>query len=644
MRCAKKNRRPLSSALFLLALVLLWSPAIESQVAKQGFDSLSGLAFQSNVLDPSQPLESIDNVQAFVSGAILNSWSSFRQNAPAEWRATVDQRSGMVAFAEGGNIAWIPGRGNSLTASSLGPILKPDGKVDLATLETIARNYLAKNSGMLGVDPSTLVLSPGRSGQPAGHLWFVDFDVVREGLIVENARVVFRVNNGNLIQFGSEYLPSPGAVVPPTKLTQAQALAAVSKYIGGFGSGDVFVDRGSLHLLPANVSSTGPDDFEFGKGRGLVKVWQFTFNRDGVMGTWQARVDAATGAVLELADVNAYVTAQATGGIFQNSPTTGSEIVRPMPFANVSSGGFTNSAGLYNFTSGTVTSTLNGQYVRVVDTCGAISQASNAGGDLLFGTSAGTDCTTPGHGGAGNTHATREQFYQVNRIKEVGRGWLPSNVWLGQKLRVNVNLNQTCNAYWNGTTLNFFKSGGGCNNTGMIAGVSLHEYGHGLDQNDGTGTAPEGGTGESYGDLTATIAVHSSCVGPGFLGGNCAGYGNACTALHRPFATSTTPSTPRRLRRRSPTTPRCGAAPVPALARKRCTASHTCPPKQVWDFANRDPARRRHRPGLDRSRPALVPVAQYGHQLLHLQSHGDLHLERLQRRQLVEGHARGGRR
>ena len=35
------------------------------------------------------------------------------------------------------------------------------------------------------------------------------------------------------------------------------------------------------------------------------------------MGTWRARVDAATGEVLEIADVNDYALAQATGGIYQ---------------------------------------------------------------------------------------------------------------------------------------------------------------------------------------------------------------------------------------------------------------------------------------------------------------------------------------
>src|SRR5262249_52961044 len=160
------------------------------------------------------------------------------------------------------------------------------------------------------------------------HLWFVDFDVLAGGLPIEGARVVFRVNNGNLIQFGTENLPAPGAAVPAVKLTSAQALAAVAKYIGGFSSTDSFSANRRLHLLPANVpSARSADGFDFGAGRGLAQVYQFTFHRDGVLGTWRARVDAASGEVLELADINDYALAQATGGIYQNSPTTGPEIV-----------------------------------------------------------------------------------------------------------------------------------------------------------------------------------------------------------------------------------------------------------------------------------------------------------------------------
>jgi len=590
---AKSRLLSVRLTLFLVLCALVALPAI-GQVAKpSGNDVLSSLAFVHEKLQTSDQIEPLDNARAFVSPAVQNGWEAYRigLNPGTEWQASIERRTGLITFAEGGNVAWVPGRGNKLTNKDLGGFLKSGSRVDMTAMEAIARDYLPRVQSFLGVNPKELVLDRGRSGQPADHLWFVDFNVVREGLPIEGARVVFRVNNGNLVQYGTENLPAPGAAVPPTKLSSKDALDAVAKFIGGFQAGDKIRDAGSLHLLPAEVANSKvAEGFQFGNGRGIAKVWQVTFHREGVMGTWRARVDAATGEVLELSDINDYAAAQVTGGTYLNSPTTGSEVVRPAPFANVSTGGFTNSAGIYNWTSGTVTSTLAGQYVRIADTCGAISLASGANGNIAFGTSTGTNCTTPGVGGLGNTHSAREQFYQVNRIKEVVRGWLPSNTWINQQLVVNVNLNQTCNAYWNGSTLNFFKSGGGCNNTGEIAGISLHEFGHGIDQNDGTGTATDGATGESYGDTTALIALHSSCLGAGFLTSNCSGYGDACTACtgvrDADFAkhVSNTPATADNfIRTRCPAgsggTGPCG---------KEVHCESYVPTETMWDLAARD--------------------------------------------------------
>jgi hypothetical protein len=586
-----KSRVSLLVCLTLLVLLsaLVAAPAM-AQVAKQGNDVLSSLAFVHEKLNAAEQVEPIEHVRAIADKSLQNGWEAFRIGVGpvADWKATIDKRTGLVSLAEGGNVAWVPGRGNQMTTADLGGLLKSKPQVDLEVMDSIARGYLPRVKSFLGVDPNQLVLNHGRSGQPASHVWFVDYDVVRDGMVVEGARVVFRVNNGNLVQYGTENLPALNAKVPPTRLSKKQALAAISQFVGGFQVGDSFRDAGSLHLLPAAIpSARTAEGYEYGNGRGLAKVWQFVFHRDGVMGTWRARVDASKGEVLELTDINDYVSAQATGGTYLNSPTTGSEVVRPAPYANLSIGGFTNSAGIYNFTSGTVSSTLAGQFVKITDTCGAISQASDASGNIAFGTSTGTDCTTPGHGGAGNTHASREQFYQVNRIKDVVKGWLPSNTWLTQQLTVNVNLNQTCNAYWNGTTLNFFKSGGGCANTGEIAGVSLHEFGHGIDQNDGTGTAPEGGTGEAYADITAAIALHASCIGPGFLTSNCSGYGDACTACTGvrdiDFAkhSANTPATVANF-----TQVRCGAGSGPCGKEVHCESY--VPSEAVWDFVNRD--------------------------------------------------------
>src|SRR6185295_16737656 len=365
----------------LLALAGAASFPVAAQVAKQSNDSLSKLAFRSEELAPSQRIAPLDAYRpaapSAAASAVASNWAAFSREH-AGWQASVDQRTGLVASAEGPGIPWIPGRGNKLGPSDVSRFLKRSGgEADLSTLEGIARRELGRLSPLLAAGGQQLVLNQGRSGHPADHLWVVDFDLVRDGLVVEGAHVVFRVNNGNLIQFGSENLPAPGSPVPPTAKSRQQALAALSSYVGGLTARDKLLDSGSLHLLPANaVDASLAARFEPGRGRKIVKVWQFTFHRDGVQGTWRARVDAATGKLLDFVDVNQYATAQATGGIFPNSPTD-PEVVRPMPYADLSGGANANSAGLFPFSGGVANSTLAGPFVKINGTCGGVSQGSD---------------------------------------------------------------------------------------------------------------------------------------------------------------------------------------------------------------------------------------------------------------------------
>jgi hypothetical protein len=99
-------------------------------------------------------------------------------------------------------------------------------------------------------------------------------------------------------------------------------------------------------------------------------------------------------------------------------------------------------------------------------------------------------------------------------MAEVGRGWLPNNVWLTQQLTADLNINNNCNATWSGGEVNFYTSGGGCRNTGEIAAIFDHEWGHGLDDNDANGQISS--SGEAYADIVAIYRLHASCVGHGF--------------------------------------------------------------------------------------------------------------------------------
>lgn len=510
--------------LIAAGISLGWTLPAGAQVALERGSPLHLLTFESSRLSLSPDIAPLDQARDTVRLEADAGFAEFVRTQGGSWVAYVDRRTGQIEYFEGSGIPWVPGRGNDLPLDAA--VVGNPSSVDLAVLDQKAREFFRVAAPLFGIDASHLRLNPARSTQPADHVWFVDYDVLVDGLVVEGARVVFTVNNGNLISVGSENLPAPGSRAPAVKVGADEARKAVVDYIGGLKLGDRWIDSGSYHLLPANrIDPSRPEGFEPGRGRELVGVWQFLFHRPGELGTFRARVDAATGELLEFVDVNEY--GSATGGTYR-SDRPASEVVLPLPFADVAAGVYTNSAGIFSGTSGTTT--LSGQYVRVVDSCGSISKSADASGVIALGTSGGTDCTTPGTGGAGNTHAARTQFYMLNRAKEVARGWLPSNSWLNAQLRANTNLNQTCNAYWNGSTVNFFRSGGGCANTGELPGVSLHEYGHGIDSNDGNGSSPDNGTGETYGDWTAALATHSSCIGNGFLGSNCGGYGNSCTS------------------------------------------------------------------------------------------------------------------
>jgi trimeric autotransporter adhesin len=363
--------------------------------------------------------------------------------------------------------------------------------------------------------------------------WFVEFQQHHRGVPVEGATVFFRVNNGNIVQLGTDRVAEV-RTSPVAKIDRAAAIAAALKPLG-FRVSEIEEVRnpGTLKFVPVLTAGERPaEKFEGVAGLGYrhLLVWEVEIRRAGDTHVWQAQVNAKNGNLVSLIDRTYY--AQVTGGVY---PTTNTdpETVVPFSFANVTNGGakVTDAAGNYTYSGGAATSTLNGKYFKMVDTCGAISLSDSSTGNLAFGTGGGTDCTTPGVGGAGNTHASRTGFYHLTNINRKASGFLPGNAWLASTVTANMNINSTCNAFWNGSTVNFYRSGGGCSNTGEIAAVFLHEWGHGMDTNSG-GAASDKGTGEAVGDTFAFIETKDACIGKNFQPGvACANCNASCTGV-----------------------------------------------------------------------------------------------------------------
>ena len=452
-------------------------------------------------------------------------------DSSADWEIQWDARSDRPHLVQGAGFPLLPGAGNLMAHAEAG--LRSDRRVELADVERLVRGFLDRYPDVLRVDPSTLRLDPTRSATAGnGRVWFVELQQFHEGVPVEDANVFFRINNGNIVQFGADRIGDVGVTMVPRR-DRPKVFARLLRKLGIERSElSEIVNEGTLKIYPTLTAGEESGHSFLGRpGTGYAHrlVWEFVFRRVDDATTYKAAVDAHSGELVQLLDLTRY--AEVKGGVYPTTNTDPETLVN-FPFATVTNGGnkITDANGNYTYSGGTATATLGGRYFKMTDNCGAISLSNSTDGTLNFGTSGGTDCTTPGVGGAGNTHASRSGFYHLTNINRKAAGFLPGNVWIDSTVTANMNINSTCNAFWNGSTVNFYRSGGGCSNTGEIAAVFLHEWGHGMDENSG-GTANENGSGEAVGDTFAFLETKDSCIGPNFQPGvNCANCTN-CTGV-----------------------------------------------------------------------------------------------------------------
>ncbi|MEO7757697.1 MAG: hypothetical protein ABIS07_14050, partial [Dokdonella sp.] len=469
----------------LLALSLLFvasfAHALQPVTAEQqGAHSKLSHSFIADDLDVQPELEQTTTLTT--ADANHAGVAKFLQRNSGDWEMRWDRRSDRPNLIQGSGVALIPGRGNSLSLSQLG--LAANETIDMAVVETRLKDFIDANSDLLKSNGLEFRLDPNSSiayGKDNSH-WFVEFAQYKDGVRVEGANLFFRIAAGNIVQFGANEVAPVAIDVQPVSARENALDLALRELAFPAGTRiDDLIEAGELLLLPVTPAGEAAHTNYLGRaGQGYEHrlAWRFVFRVDGDQMTYQVLVDAKNNRVIDVRDLNDYVNATVTGGIY---PTTNSdvEVVKPMPFASVTNNGVkvTDVLGIYDYSAGTATVTLNGSFFQMADTCGAISLANSTDGNLALGASAGTDCTTPGVGGAGNTHASRSGFYHLTNINRKAITFFPSNSWLQGKVTANMNVNQTCNAFWNGSTLNFFKSGGGCSNTGEISAVFLHEWG-----------------------------------------------------------------------------------------------------------------------------------------------------------------------
>ncbi len=523
----------------------------------------------------------------------------------------------------------VPGSGvgNTLTWAGLGRAAPAD---DAAYKDAVWRaftTYLDANRAVLGLDPAELG-APRIGSYENGRLVHVNAGRVVNGVPVRTTLVQGTLNRGNLVLYGTRNWGSIDVSTTPS-VSSDQARAVVEGHLSGFTV--TRWRRPELVLLPMASGDASPANE--GRGYRYRLAWAVGPEVQGSLGGWEGLVDAHGGELIAFYDTNHYADQKkVVGGIFPvsndgASPSgvpdgieqPGFPMSRAFVFDAQGNQLTANSEGLVQV-DGQYRTRLTGPFVRIQDTCGFIDESTTCPA-LDLGTSGGTDCAVPPGHSAGDTHSARTGFYEVNRIIDQAKSWLgpaaASNVpggWLSRQLPANMNLNNSCNAFFSFTdtsspstgSINFYKeisaspNSGLCRNTGEIAAVFDHEWGHGLDFFDDTASVSN--PGEAYADMAAVMRLNTSCIGRGFFKfQSCGGDGDPCTEcsgvreIDWKKRQSGRPHDLQWVLGDNPTVPGgCGGAgvPDPPINTGPCGGSPHCEgtiiSEAVWDLLKRD--------------------------------------------------------
>jgi hypothetical protein len=242
------------------------------------------------------------------------------------------------------------------------------------------------------------------------------------------------------------------------------------------------------------------------------------YEEDQILHCFHGHGTAARLSSAVLSDVTGTVRANITPG--SAAAACDFTVYTPLPYARVTGGGstvYTDAFGEFTSSySGGSTSfggALDGVYFDVNNESGATTSTSTNGAD-------GDDITISYNPSPTELVTAQVNAYlEANEIRDLVLQYSPSFPTIaGQtNFQINVNLGSTCNAYYDYSSINFYQSGGGCNNTAFSV-IVHHEYGHHGVDCAGSG---QGEYGEGYGDVWGVILTGDPKLARGFYANDC---------------------------------------------------------------------------------------------------------------------------
>ncbi|MEM8558665.1 MAG: T9SS type A sorting domain-containing protein [Bacteroidota bacterium] len=525
--------RPLSfifTAAAALALLLFPAPTVSAQ--SDGTIALRGGA-------PTAP--SMARQQALSAGP---SWQAFRAEHGA-WSALWNESTGTPHRAFGPS-AGIPGVGR-LSADNVAAA----GEV-----------FIRTHPELFGAPVEEL----RRVGAvEADRRFYVSYLQTYEGLDVLLSEVELRIfENGRVMAFGATTYPDIEVNTTPALSPEAARLAATEGL--AFNASTDEAVTGDLAILPlASASEDRRYDYTL--------VYRVDVETTAPLGRYLTYVDAQTGEVHwrhNLVVNHHYHEHDAHHGSLERAEPSGAPLAMvpaSFPFVPEAAAPYAAAAEFTGAAVGTVQPydpfdpfeeqpfekldvTIDGVGTVTTDATGAFTfdatapttisaelsgpfinannqQGADASLSFAFDP-AQDDVPTVSWTDDNSTAAERMVVYHTNIIHTFNKVLDPNFVGLDYEMPAAVNINDQCNASWNGVGMNFFRAGGPCPNTGQMPSVIYHEYGHGINQTqydqaddglvNGSTRMFNRALNEGMADVQSNLLEDNPVIGSGFFG------------------------------------------------------------------------------------------------------------------------------
>jgi len=441
--------------------------------------------------------------------AALGAWRSAHGS---NWSCALDPETGFAQMVYGGH--------------TLAPAAVPQHDADFIALALAAAPAAAS---LHGLEASTLFFQE-TTFLPLGMIGSGDKQSVRlrqavNGVPVEGAFLNLLYSaRGELLSVQSSGLPGASTIGTQPAL-DAEAAAGFAR--AHFLAATKFdaQQTGTPELLIAQLSNKGQ--------RSGRLAWKVECNWS-VAGTEPIRklvyVDATSGALLRMDegihnfDVFGSVNSMASPGTLPDiasNPET-SQVIK---YGRCQAGAttvYTDATGQFNFPGVTTNLSVTFNFVGTYASVNYSPGADYALNQLLPPSTANAVLLNPGTLATDTPQANA--YIVATDMRDWIRGINPSDSHGDFVTVANVNVGGSCNAFYNGSSINFYPSGGGCVNTAYST-VITHEQGHWMNDRYSTGNGNDG-MGEGNADVWGMYEWDTPIIGANFSGNSYIRTGN----------------------------------------------------------------------------------------------------------------------